>query len=71
MRALQDLHANRMMVVDLGLTGDIETIAALSNDAADEFSVDEDGSIWGHSIDETEYEDNLTFKTNIRYYAAR
>ena len=60
MKALQDLHANRMMVVDLRLTEDIETIAALSNDAADEFSVDEDGSIWGHSVDEIEYEDNLT-----------
>lgn len=71
MKAIQDLHANRMMVVDLGFIEDIEILAALSQDAADEFSVDEDGSIWGHSIDEIEFEDNLTFKTNIRYYAAR
>ena len=72
MNSLEDLHANRMMTVDLGLLKDLEIISVLSNDADDEYSVDEYGSIWGHSVDETEYEDNLTFRTErgLRYYAA-
>ncbi len=70
MNSLEDLHANRMMTVDLGLLKDSEIISVLSHDAADEYSVDEDGSIWGHSVDEIEYEDNLAFKKNLRYYAA-
>jgi len=70
MNSLEDLHANRMMTVDLGLLEDPEIISVLSNDAGDEYSVDEDGWIWGHSVDEIEYEDNLTFKKNLRYYAA-
>ena len=44
MNSLEDLYANRMMTVDLGLLKDLEIISALSNDAADEYSVDEDGS---------------------------
>ena len=50
MNSLENLHANRMMTVDLGLLKDLEIISVLSHDAADEYSVDEDGSIWGHSV---------------------
>ena len=73
MNSLENLHANRIMTVDLGLLDDLEILCALNVEAEkDEFSIDEDGDIWGTSIDEEEYEDRLTFKTerSLRYYAA-
>lgn len=68
MNLLEDLHANCMMTVDLGFLDDLEILCALNVEAEkDEFSIDEDGNIWGTSIDEEEYEDILAFRKCTRH----
>lgn len=71
--SLEILHTDRMMVADLGLGEDLDVIAALNDTASDIYSVDENGSIWGCSIDESEYENiglRFTTERGLGYYAS-
>ena len=64
MRTIEDTYIDMIMAKKLGILDDPETISALNTDAGDAFSVDEQGVVWGNSLDIVEFEDTqLTIRT--------
>jgi len=64
MRTIEDIYIDRITAKELDILADPETIFALNIDAREDFSVDEQGVVWGNNVDITEFEDTqLTIRT--------
>lgn len=64
MRTIEDIYIDRITAKKLNVLKDPEIIFALNIDAGDDFSVDEQGVVWGNNVDITEFEDaQLTIRT--------
>lgn len=64
MRTIEDLYIDRITAKELNILDDPEIIFALNIDAGDDFSVDEQGVVWGNDVDIIEFEDaQLTIRT--------
>ena len=73
MKTVEDLHADLQIVEKIGLclSEDSEVIDVLNSDYEDaKLSIDEEGIVWGNSVDPTEY-DNITTEQGLSYYASR
>jgi len=72
MRTIEDIYIDRIVAKDLELLNDPEILYVLNMDAGDDFSVDEQGVVWGNNVDIEEFEDTqLTIKTNLGFMGSR
>lgn len=66
MKTIEDIHSDMELAEKIGMVVEKEDIIDALNDDyfEDELSIDENGSVWGNSVDITEFEDTpLTIRT--------
>ena len=73
---IEEIYVNLDIIKGLGLTEDFDIMEALNNHAGPDFSVvvnDGEASIFGNTVDESEYEDiglHFTTERGVGFYAS-
>ena len=68
---IEEIYVNLDIIKGLGLMEDDDVRDALVASAGDDFTVVPGKGVYGNTIDILEFEEMLTIKKNIGYYAAR